>query len=104
MADVYERLREHLDTLPGGFPKTEDGVELRILRRLFTPEEAELAQHLRWKFEPASVIAKRAGMTEASESSWYAVPFEISCGPCDRVQCKEHCPMRATSDCRLFFK
>jgi len=64
MKDVYERLREHLDTLPGGFPKTEDGLEIRILKRLFTPEEAELAQHLRWKFEPASVIAKRAGIGE----------------------------------------
>jgi len=27
MKDVYERLREHLDTLPGGFPKTEDGLD-----------------------------------------------------------------------------
>jgi len=32
-----------LDGLPGGFPPTPDGVELRILKRLFTPEQAELA-------------------------------------------------------------
>ena len=40
--DIYQRLAQHLDNLPGGFPPTESGVELRILRRLFTPEEAEL--------------------------------------------------------------
>jgi len=42
-ADVYERLAKHLDNLPAGFPRTESGAELRILRRLFTPEDAELA-------------------------------------------------------------
>jgi electron transport complex protein RnfB len=41
--EVYERLARHLDQLPAGFPKTESGVELRILKRLFTEEEAELA-------------------------------------------------------------
>jgi len=39
----YRRLARHLDTLPGGFPATDTGVHLRILRRLFTPEEASLA-------------------------------------------------------------
>lgn len=60
MSDVYTRLREHLDALPAGFPATESGVELRILRRLFTPDEAELAVHLTPKPEPAGVIAARA--------------------------------------------
>lgn len=64
MSDVYVKLREHLDTLPGGFPATESGVEMRILKRLFTEEEAGLALHLRPKLEPASVIAERAGMKE----------------------------------------
>ncbi|HUL78181.1 MAG TPA: 4Fe-4S binding protein [Vicinamibacteria bacterium] len=41
--DVYRRLQQHLDELPVGYPATESGVELRILRRLFTPEEAEVA-------------------------------------------------------------
>ncbi len=41
--DVYRRLQRHLDRMPVGFPATASGVELRILRRLFTPEEAEVA-------------------------------------------------------------
>ena len=44
--DIYRLLARHLDNLPGGFPATEDGLELRILRRLFSPEEAETALHL----------------------------------------------------------
>ncbi len=41
MQDVYEQLRERLDDLAVGFPSTTSGVELKILRRLFNPEEAE---------------------------------------------------------------
>jgi ferredoxin len=41
--DVYRRLQQHLDRMPVGFPATASGVELRLLRRLFTPEEAEAA-------------------------------------------------------------
>ena len=64
MDDVYHALREHLDSLPAGFPSTESGVEIRILKRLFTPAEAGLAVHLRPKLESAVVIAERAGMSE----------------------------------------
>jgi len=64
MGDVYHELREHLDSLPGGFPPTDSGVEIRILKRLFSPTEASLAVHLRPKLEPASAIAERAGIRE----------------------------------------
>lgn len=67
--DVYQKLAKHLDDLPGGFPPTESGVELRILRRLFTPEEAELALHLTLIAEEPKVIARRAkiGPEEAAD-------------------------------------
>jgi len=63
--DVFKKLAMHLDNLPGGFPETETGVELRILRRLFTPEEAEMALHLALLPEEAKVIAHRAKQAEA---------------------------------------
>jgi NAD-dependent dihydropyrimidine dehydrogenase PreA subunit len=67
--DIYRTLAKHLDDLPGGFPATETGVELRILRRLFTPEEAEFALHVTLIPEEARVIARRAKMTtEAARS------------------------------------
>ncbi len=59
MSDVYERVRQRLDMFPQGFPKTASGVELEILRRLFTPEEGEIMLALRPFPEPASVIAER---------------------------------------------
>lgn len=58
--DIYEKLAKHLDNLPGGFPRTESGVEMRILRRLFTPEDAEFAMHLTLIPEEPRVIARRA--------------------------------------------
>jgi H+/Na+-translocating ferredoxin:NAD+ oxidoreductase subunit B len=63
IVDIYQRLAQHLDNLPGGFPPTESGVELRILKRLFTPEDAELALHLTLIPEESRVITRRAGIT-----------------------------------------
>jgi ferredoxin len=61
MSDVYQKLAKHLDQLPSGFPATESGVELRILKRLFTPEEAEIATGLVMMPEPVAAIAARMG-------------------------------------------
>ncbi len=60
--DVYKKLAVHLDQLPGGYPSTDTGVELRILRRLFSEEEARLALKLSLLPEEAAVIARRAKM------------------------------------------
>jgi NAD-dependent dihydropyrimidine dehydrogenase PreA subunit len=57
---IYEKLAKHLDNLPGGFPRTTSGVEIRILRLIFTPEEATLAVHLALIPEEPRVIARRA--------------------------------------------
>jgi Na+-translocating ferredoxin:NAD+ oxidoreductase subunit B len=57
--DVYRRLQERLDELPVGYPATESGVELRILKRLFTPEEAEVALSLNAVPETAEKIRRR---------------------------------------------
>jgi NAD-dependent dihydropyrimidine dehydrogenase PreA subunit len=40
--DIYKKLAIELDKLPIGYPETESGVELRILKYLFTPEQAEI--------------------------------------------------------------
>ncbi len=61
MTDVFQRLAAHLDNLPAGYPATETGVELRILKRLFTAEEAEIATGLGMMPEPCEAIAARLG-------------------------------------------
>ena len=40
--DVYRVLQKHLDKMPIGFPATKSGVELRLLKYLFTPESIRL--------------------------------------------------------------
>ena len=60
--DVYFKLAKVLDTLPNGFPAAKDGVEIKILKKIFTPEQAELFCNLRLTFETAEEIAKRTGL------------------------------------------
>ena len=55
----YSRLAEQLDSIPNGFAITESG--LRLLAKLFTREEAELAGAMTQSFEPAEAIAAAAG-------------------------------------------
>ncbi|MGD2270743.1 MAG: 4Fe-4S binding protein [Desulfobacterales bacterium] len=61
MAEVYERLREKIDDLGTGYPKTKSGVEIQILKKLFTEEEADLFVHLTPMLETPEDAAKRLG-------------------------------------------
>ncbi|MCG8335798.1 MAG: 4Fe-4S binding protein [Proteobacteria bacterium] len=66
---IYRQLATHLDSLPGGFPETESGVELRILKKLFSKEEAALACHLTLLDENPKVVAYRAGISTTKAES-----------------------------------
>ncbi len=57
--DVYRRLQENLDRMPIPFPPTRSGVDLRLLKQLFTPEEAEVAAVLNALPEPVEKIRRR---------------------------------------------
>lgn len=57
----YRLLADRLDALPNGFPATPDGAELRLLAKLFTPEQALLACQLRLTPEIPAQIAARVG-------------------------------------------
>jgi len=59
--DVYRRLADTLNTLPNGFPATEDGLEITLLKKIFDPDEAELFCELRLTFETPEQIAERTG-------------------------------------------
>jgi hypothetical protein len=62
---IYRKLAEHLDRLPGGFAPSNTGADIRLLQRLFTPEEAELATYLTLDREEAQAIAEKAGLPQA---------------------------------------
>ena len=57
---IYRDLQRHLDKQPVGFPASKSGAELRILRRIFTPEEARLALHLSYKPATPEIVRERA--------------------------------------------
>jgi Pyruvate/2-oxoacid:ferredoxin oxidoreductase delta subunit len=59
--DPYRLLAQRLDSLPNGYPPSPDGLEIKLLERLFTPQEAELTSHLRLTFESSRQIAERTG-------------------------------------------
>jgi NAD-dependent dihydropyrimidine dehydrogenase PreA subunit len=58
---VYKQLAERLNALPNGFPPTDDGRELKLLAKLFNPEEAELTALLSPTLETVEQIAARTG-------------------------------------------
>lgn len=58
---VYHKLAKTLDTIPNGFPPTESGVEIKLLKKIFAPEQADLFCDLRLSWETAEQIAERTG-------------------------------------------
>lgn len=59
--DSYQLLAERLDSIPNGYPRSPDGLELQLLAKLFTPQEAELASKLRLTRETPEQITERIG-------------------------------------------
>jgi electron transport complex protein RnfB len=65
---IYRDLQKFLDTLPGGFTATPSGSDIRLLKYLFTPEEARIAMHLTTKPETVKQIHTRLKKSEPSFS------------------------------------
>ncbi len=63
--EIYVKLREFMDTLPVGYPATPTGVEIKILKKLFSPEEAELTMKLKESPEEVQAISQRTGVDES---------------------------------------
>lgn len=58
---VYYRLRELLDQYALGFPQTDSGVEIDILKYLFNENEAALFADLTAQLESPTEVARRTG-------------------------------------------
>ena len=63
---IYERLRRHLDRQAIGFPASRDGAALRILKHIFSPEEAQVATGLSERHEPVDILYERLGQIAPS--------------------------------------
>jgi formate hydrogenlyase subunit 6/NADH:ubiquinone oxidoreductase subunit I len=67
--EVYSRLQKHLNSQVVGFPSTRSGVELKVLKHIFTEQEAEIALCLSYKFEPLETIfAKACNLVDTTEN------------------------------------
>ena len=64
LSAVYERLADRLANTPNGFLRSKKGTELKLLAKMFTPEEAALAGVMHLYREGAEDIAARAGVDE----------------------------------------
>ncbi|RJP95666.1 MAG: 4Fe-4S dicluster domain-containing protein [Desulfobacteraceae bacterium] len=60
--ELYRQLQKHLHKQPAGFPETESGSEIDILKRFYTPEQAKIALKMTNIPEPPVKIAKRLKM------------------------------------------
>ena len=60
--DVYRKLAKKLDERPHGFPATDSGIEIEILKKIFNPDEAEMALKIRPVPETVEAIAQRLEM------------------------------------------
>jgi len=59
--DTYEKLAEHLNAIPQGFPRSESGIEIKLLKKIFTEEEAEVAAQIKLIPESPAQVAERLG-------------------------------------------
>jgi electron transport complex protein RnfB len=67
--EVYDRLADALNRLPNSFPRTPSNVEIPLLKKIFSPEEASIASRMGREMEPLSTLAERFGLSaeEAEE-------------------------------------
>jgi NAD-dependent dihydropyrimidine dehydrogenase PreA subunit len=70
---IYRNLQKHLDKLPVGFPPTKSGVELKLLKYLFTPEEAKIATKLSFTYESIKIIYNRVKESNLSITELEAI-------------------------------
>ena len=61
--DGYEQFADALDRLPNGFPRTPSHLEIAILKKICSPEEAALVGQLGGEMEPVHMIAERIGLS-----------------------------------------
>ncbi len=61
--ETYESLADALDRLPNGFPRTPSNVEIPMLKKIFSTEDASIASQLSGEMETIDSIAAQIGFT-----------------------------------------
>lgn len=53
---AYRKLQRHLNRQAVGFPATRSGIEIKLLKHIFSPKDAEIATCLDYRPEPLDTI------------------------------------------------
>jgi len=64
--NTYLKLRKQLDQYSVGFPETKSGVEIKLLKKIFTEDEANMALQLSMQLESPDSVANRTGQDATS--------------------------------------
>ncbi|MFW9969243.1 MAG: ATP-binding protein [Candidatus Odinarchaeota archaeon] len=67
--EIFRNLQIHLDQFPIGLPATPTGIEIKVLKHLFTDEEAFIATKLTWEYDPFEKIYNRLDEEDISPES-----------------------------------
>lgn len=59
--EIYEKLRERIDSFSIGFNATASGIEIKILQKIFTENEAQMYLSLSRQLKPIDEIAANTG-------------------------------------------
>jgi NAD-dependent dihydropyrimidine dehydrogenase PreA subunit len=62
--NLYRELQKRIDQYSMGFPETESGVEIKILKKLFREDDAKVFLQLSPLLEATATIAPKLGLTE----------------------------------------
>jgi len=76
--DVYRDLQKYLDEKTLGFPAAASGSDIRLLKVLFSPEQAKATMCLTHKFEPTSQIYERANKDDMSMAQMESALYEAA--------------------------
>lgn len=63
MENVWEKLRQKLDGMTKGYPKTENGAELVFLKKIFTEEDADFFIRFKSGLQTVEAVAEHYGMS-----------------------------------------
>src|SRR6056297_777180 len=69
MEDIYEQLRQRLDDMATGFPATRAGIEVEILKKLFTPADARMFLMMSPMLEAPKDVAERLNLPETDTAA-----------------------------------
>jgi ferredoxin len=64
MSDIYQQLQGYFDSMGSGFPKTDEGLEIKVLQMMYSEKEAALFLKMSHKKETPREAANRLDLDE----------------------------------------